>query len=80
MFRAGALVSAAGVMLLWILPGLAIAQKAGIWSMPLTVGALFVAVSVLGGGMRLMATAATGRADSNADKIVDDLAYLNDLR
>ena len=78
MFRIGAFLSAVGLMLLWLLPWWVVTQKAGAWAMPLVVGAFVVAGSVLGGGLRAMATASTGKTESQVDRIVEDLSYLND--
>ncbi len=79
LFKAGAILAAVGLMLLWLLPWWAISRDAGEWAMPLMVATLVVAVSVLGGGLSTMARAATGKDESPADKIVQDIITLNDL-
>ena len=79
LFKAGAFISAAGLMLLWLLPWWVISRDAAEWAMPLFVGALFVSVSVLGGGLSTMARAATGQGASRTDDLVEDFIRLNDL-
>ena len=79
LFKAGAFIAAAGLMLLWLLTWWVISRDAGAWAMPLFVAALFVAVSVLGAGLSTMARAATGKAESRADQLAQDFITLNDL-
>ena len=79
LLKSGAIIAGTGLMLLWLLPWWAISQHAGAWSMPLMVAALFVAVSVLGGGLSAMARAATGKAETREDHLFHDFVQLNDL-
>ena len=79
LIKAGAFITAVGLMLLWLLPWWAIAQNSNEWAMPLMVAALVVAVSMLGCGLSTMARAATGNAESRTDQLVQDIATLNDL-
>ena len=79
LFKAGAFIAAAGLMLLWLLPWWVIARDDAEWAMPLFVAALFVAVSVLGGGLGTMARVATGKESSRTDDLVEDFIRLNDL-
>ena len=79
LFKAGAVIAAVGLMLLWLLPWWVIARDAAEWAMPLFVAALFVAISVLGAGLSAMARAATGKEASRTDDLVEDFIRLNDL-
>lgn len=79
LFKAGAFIAAVGLMLLWLLPWWVIARDDAEWAMPLFIAALFVAVSVLGGGLSTMARAATGKEASRTDDLVDNFIRLNEL-
>jgi ABC-type transport system involved in cytochrome bd biosynthesis fused ATPase/permease subunit len=77
LFKAGAWIAAAGLMLLWLLIWWAVEQDAGAWAMPLMVGALFVSISVLAGGIKAMQHAATGQVDTAADDALESLIRHN---
>ena len=79
LFRTGASVTATGIMLLWLLPFWLLGAERGVWAMPLLIGVLFVAVSVLGGGLELMRRACGGKAETANDRLFDDFLRQNDL-
>lgn len=70
LFKLGGLIAAAGIMLLWLLPWWAIASDRGSLQMPVMLGALILAISVLGLGLNLMTRAINGREESEVDRII----------
>jgi Na+-transporting NADH:ubiquinone oxidoreductase subunit NqrB len=79
LFRIGAIVAALGLMLLWVLPVWLFSADRGLWAMPMFIGVLVVAVSVLGAGLQLMARACGAREESAADRLFDDFVRHNEL-
>lgn len=79
LLRIGACVAAFGTVLLWVLPWWLFREDRGVWAMPMFIGVLFVAVSVLGIGIQLMARAAGAREEAAFDRSFDDFVRHNDL-
>lgn len=78
LFKLAGMIAAVGLMLLWLLPWWAIASGQGNLQMPVMVIALVVAVSVVGLGLTLMARAATGQAESEVDRIIQNFDPYDD--
>ena len=79
LFKTGASVAATGIMLLWLLPLWLLGGERGVWEMPMFIGVLIVAVSVLGGGLQLMRRACGGQEETPNDRLFDDFLRQNDL-
>ena len=79
LLRAGVVTTAAGLTLLWVLPVWLFDDLAGEWGLPVFIGAMFVAVSVLALGLQLVARACGAPEESGMDRILHDLATHNDL-
>ena len=79
LFKTGAIVTALGIMLLWLLPLWLTSADRGEWGMPMFVGVLIVAVSVLGGGLHLMRRACGAPEETVNDRLYDDFLRQNDL-
>jgi uncharacterized membrane protein len=79
LFKTGASVAATGIVLLWLLPFWLFGTDRGDWAMPMFIGVLFVAVSVLGGGLQLMRRASGGPEETENDRLFDDFLRQNDL-
>lgn len=79
LLRIGACVTALGITLLWVLPWWLVSADRGAWAMPMFIGVLFVAVSVLGGGLQLMRRATGARAETVNDHLFDDFVRHNEL-
>lgn len=79
LLRIGACVTALGLTLLWLLPWWLFSTDIGVWAMPMFIGVLFVAVSVLGGGLQLMRRATGAREETVNDYLFDDFVRHNDL-
>lgn len=79
MFRIAGFVAAVGLILLWLLPWWAFSEAAGGMEMALVIAAFLVAVSVLGAGLSLMARAATGYVESEADRIIQNFDPYDEL-
>ncbi len=79
LLRIGGATAAAGLMLLWLLPMWLLSADRGAWAMPMFIGVLFVAVSVLGLGIQLVARACGAPEQSLNDRLFDDFIRNNDL-
>jgi hypothetical protein len=79
LFKAGAFVSALGLMLLWILPLWLFSADRGIWAMPMFIAALLAAASVLGLGLQLIGRACGAPEETAAGRQFDDFLGQNDL-
>ncbi len=79
LLRIGAATSAAGLMLLWLLPWWLFSVDRGAWAMPMFIGVMFIAVSVLGLGLQLTARACGARKETAFDGSFDDFVRHNDL-
>ena len=79
LFKTGASLAALGIMLLWLLPLWLVGTERGAWAMPMFIAVLFVAVSVLGGGLQLMRRACGAPEVTANDGLFDDFLRQNDL-
>lgn len=79
LMRTGAALAAAGLMLLWLLPMWLFSADRGAWAMPMFIGVMFVAVSVLGLGIRLAARACGEPEETAFDTAFEDFVRHNDL-
>ena len=79
LLRIGACVTALGITLLWLLPWWLLSTDRGAWAMPMFIGVLVVAVSVLGGGLQVMRLATGARAETVNDYLFDDFVRHKDL-
>ena len=79
LLRIGAAAAAAGLMLLWVLLWWLLSADRGAWAMPMFIGVMFVAVSVLGLGVQLMARACGAPEETAFDRSFDDFVRHNDL-
>lgn len=79
LLKIGAGLAAGGIMLLWLLPWLLFSKDRGAWAMPMFIAASFVAVSVLGVGLQLMARACGAREVTRGDQLFEDFVRHNDL-
>ena len=79
LLRIGATIAAAGLVLLWVLPLWLMSADRGAWGMPMFVGVMFVAISVLGLGMQLVARACGAPEETAFDRAFDDFVRHNDL-
>ena len=79
LFKVGASVTATGMMLLWLLPLWLVSTERGDWAMPMFIAVLFVAVSVLGGGLQLMRRACGAPEETANDRLLDDFLRQNAL-
>jgi lipopolysaccharide export LptBFGC system permease protein LptF len=79
LLRAGAVITAVGLLLLWVLPWWLFNRVTSEWTLPLFIAILFVSISVLGLGLQLIARACGAREQSQSDRLLDDFSRLNDL-
>ncbi|HYE28910.1 MAG TPA: hypothetical protein VEA61_11865 [Allosphingosinicella sp.] len=79
LLRGGAVTTAFGLILLWLLPFSVFRVDTGLWAMPIFVAALLAAGSVLGLGLQLMARACGEQEDSRNDTLFDDFVRHNEL-
>lgn len=79
LLRIGGSITAVGITLLWVLPWWLLSSDRGIWAMPMFIGVMFVAVSVLGAGIQLIARACRGPAEKDNDRLFEDFIRHNDL-
>ena len=79
LLRIGTATAAAGLMLLWLLPMWLLSADRGAWALPMFIGVLFVAVSVLGLGIQLVARACGAPEQSLNDRLFEDFIRHNDL-
>ena len=79
LLQVGTVVAALGIMLLWVLPWWLLSADRGPWAMPMFVGSLFVAVSILGGGLQLMRRACGVSDDSPEGGVFEDFVRQNHL-
>ena len=79
LFRSGAALTSAGLILLWALPYWLFRTDRAEWAMPMFIGVMFVAVSVLGLGLQLMARASGAREPTHNDQMFEDFVRHNDL-
>ena len=79
LFKAGAFVTALGLLLLWMLPLWLFSADRGIWAMPMFIAALFAAVSVLGLGLQLVGRACGAAEETAAGRQFDDFLRQNHL-
>ncbi len=77
--RIGGSITAFGITLLWVLPWWLLSADRGNWAMPMFIGVMFVAVSVLGAGIQLIARACGAAAQTHNDRLFDDFIRHNDL-
>lgn len=79
LFRIGSMTAASGLMLLWTSLWWVFSADRGIWGMPMFIAALFVPVSLLGLGIRLMARACGEPEESHNDQLFREFLTHNDL-
>ena len=79
LLRVGAVTTAMGLVLLWLLPFWAFRLDVGPLAMPIFVAALLVAGSVFGLGLQLTAHACGAQENSRNDALFDDFVRHNEL-
>lgn len=79
LLRIGAATAAAGLMLLWVLPWWLFSADRGAWAMPMFIGVMIVAVSVLGLGVQLTARPCGAREETAFDRSFDEFVRHDDL-
>jgi hypothetical protein len=79
LLRIGSAVAAAGLVALWALPYWLFSVDRGEWAMPMFIGVLVIAGSLIGFGLQAIARAFEARVEGRNDQLFDDFVRHNDL-